>query len=167
VSFTLGFVRRGLYNFLGEGAAMTNRVSIIRIASAVGLIVSLVTAAMLVLRALDAPVSKPTVPTRPAVAWRAPTHLPGSYYSEGLVTEYHEKYGYPLPIGLFTVVVDGVEYRVQEPYGALPTPIKPGYYQVFTDYINSGVMTVILGQQGEADVVSGFIMSERLVAPRK
>jgi hypothetical protein len=150
----------------GEGAAMGKRISVVRIASAVGLICFLGTAAIVAFRPFDD--SKPTAPTRKVVAPRSPTHLPGPYYSEALVTEYYEDYStYPLPLGFFTVVEDGVEYRVRESYGALPIPIKPGYYQVLIDNGKAGLVTVILGDQGDVYAVSGFVVSERLTEPLK
>jgi hypothetical protein len=96
---------------------------------------------------------------------RTPTNFEGPDYTEGLVTEYHEESAYPLPLGVFTVVVDGVEYRAHEAHGSLPTPIKPGYYQVVNNGLNAGIVTVIISWQKEVDMVTGFITSERLVSP--
>jgi hypothetical protein len=102
------------------------------------------------------------VPVQPPT----PTNFQGPDYSEGLVTEYHEESGYPLPMGVFTVVVDGVEYRAHEAYGSLPAPIKPGYYQVVNNGLKAGIVTVIVSWQREADLVTGFITSERLVGDK-
>jgi hypothetical protein len=126
---------------------------------AVGWIFFMVVMTVIALHKINPPARKPTTQN----THTTPTDFKGQDYAEGLVTEYHEEPGYPLPLGVFTVVVDGVEYRVQEPYGSLPTPINPGYYQVINRSINVGIITVIISWQKEVDMVSGFITSERIV----
>jgi hypothetical protein len=142
---------------------------------AIGLIIVMMLMTFLALRKTDPPARKATTQTdwyAEAIKYGAvpvqpptPTNFQGPDYSDGLVTEYHEESAYPLPLGVFTVVVDGVEYRAHEAYGSLPTPIKPGYYQVINRGIGVGIVTVIISWQKEVDMVTGFITSERLVSP--
>jgi hypothetical protein len=137
---------------------------------AIGWIIVMGMMTVLALRNTDPPASKAATPntqiTPPTqTTHRTPTDFKGPGYAEGLVTEYHEDYGNSIPLGVFTVVVDGVEYRAREAYGSLPTPIKPGYYQVVTGNFKVGIIIVFLRWQPKPDVVSGFIISERLVAP--
>jgi hypothetical protein len=96
--------------------------------------------------------------------WRTPTHLVGPNFSEGLVTEYHEEQSIPT-VGEFTVVIQGVEYRVHEPVAFDPVAINPGYYQVDTEAIKWGCLVVILWEEKNGDLraVGGYIDSARLV----
>jgi hypothetical protein len=73
---------------------------------------------------------------------RTPTHFAGSNYVDGLVTEYHPKCS--ARSGSFTVVLSGVEYKVDGLTGPFAVPIKPGYYQVNTQWINKGVLVLLL-----------------------
>jgi hypothetical protein len=141
--------------------AIVNKRSKLFYLVAIGWVVFMMLMAALVLRNTDPPARKAPAQTTHAT----PTDFKGPDYSEGLITEYHEEHIDSLPVGAFTVVVDGVEYRAQEAYGSLPTPIKPGHYQVVNRSIGVGIITVFIGWQSKPDVVSGFITSERLVTP--
>jgi hypothetical protein len=80
-----------------------------------------------------------------------PTHFDGCLL--GHVTKYYQTAG---GVGMFVVVISGVEYTVEEPPDLEPTPIRPGYYQIDLWSFNHGVVLVIIGDDHGARAAGPF-----------